>query len=247
MAATPTGTADLDGVVYCTAGDVLAASRAAIAPQGIVVHARRSADGDVVFVDVDGVVQAAGASNLATAPVAPPGGFPHGGRGRVLGSGLDVRESLDNVLVVLLATSAYLNLTELFEPEEAAQLDLNGLRNLRYSLAKVTYKALGNKAWDLSRSGAIGVLVKYGARGSQDDEGRDLAVAVEATLMSEVVVFMCSASESCVSKKACTMQQPMEAALDKVRAALGVTMADLFEILGASLRTRARAFGRAVL
>lgn len=43
------------------------------------------------------------------------------------------------------------------------------------------------------------------------------------------------------------MQEPMERALDKVRSASGITMADLFEILGASLRTRAQALGRAVL
>lgn len=145
-AAKPSGTEDLDGVEYSTAEDALAASRAVAAPQGIAVPSRRSADGDVVFVDVDEVLRSAGTIKLGSAAVAQPGGFPRGGRGRILGSGLDVRESLHNVLVVLLATSAYLNLTEIFEPEEADQVDLQGLRNLRNSLASVTYKALDKKA-----------------------------------------------------------------------------------------------------
>lgn len=80
-----------------------------------------------------------------------------------------------------------------------------------------------------------------------DGVGRDLAVAVQATMTKAGVVCTCSSPESCQSMKACTMQEPMERALDKVRSTLGITMADLFEILGASLRTRAQALGRAVL
>jgi len=43
------------------------------------------------------------------------------------------------------------------------------------------------------------------------------------------------------------MQKPMEAALEKVRSTLGVTMADLCNILRASLRKHSRVAGRAVL
>lgn len=240
----------LDDVVYSTLEDVLAASTTAHDSEGdLAVQARRAPDGDVVFMDLADLVGAAdgltlgGPSGLAKRP----SGYPRSGPGRTPGSALDVRESVYNVVVVLLSTSAFLNLTELIDPEDASYVDIEGLQNLRHSLSKVTDQALSTKAWDLSRSGSVGVLLKFGSSGSRDDEGRHLAVAVEATLTSNGVRCACSTAESCLGDTACSLQQPMERALDAVRAALGVTMDDLFEILSASLRMRSRVLGRAVL
>lgn len=236
--------------MYSTVEDVLAASRAAcFSQEDMMVSGRCAPGGDVAFIDFEDLVGATDGVTLSRPLgfVKRPGGYPRRGPGRTPGSALVVRESVYNVLVVLLATSAFLNLTELFEPEEASYVDLEGLCSLRHSLAKVTDRALSTKAWDLSRSGSIGVLLKYGSSGSRDDEGRHLAVAVEATLADKGVVCACSAAEACLRDAACSLQEPMERALDAVRAALGVTMADVFEILSASLRVRSRAVGRAVL
>lgn len=241
---------DQDDVVYSTVEDVLAAASDAAATQGdLIVQARRAPHGDVYFIDMGDLVGAAhdwpigGPSRL----VKRPGGFPRPGPGRTPGSALNVRESAFNVIVVLLSTSAFLNITELFEPEDASHVDLEGLCNLRHSLSKVTDQVLSAKAWDLSRCGSVGVLLKYGSSGSRDDEGRHLAVAVEATLTSKGILCACSAAESCLHADGCFLQAPVERALEAVRAALGVTMADVFEILSASLRMRSRAVGRAVL
>lgn len=203
-----------------------------------------------MLVDVEAL--ATGADGLNSASMHGDGkqskGYPRAGPGRHKGNSLQVRESLHSVLVVLLSNSAYLNLTELFDPEDAALLDLNGVRELRHSMSKVTDRALRTKAWDLSRSGSVGVLLKFGAGGSRDSEGRHQAVAVEAKLTSEGVVCTCSAPESCLGVgMTCSLEQPMVQALDAVRAALDVTMADLFEILSAWLRISSRAVGRAVL
>lgn len=196
------------------------------------MQARRAPDGDVVFMDLADLVGAAngltlgGPSGLAKRP----SGYPRSGPERTPGSALDVRESVYNVVVVLLSTSAFFNLTELIDPEDASYVDIEGLQNLRHSLSKVTDQALSTKAWDLSRSGSVGVLLKFGSSGSRDDEGRHFAVAVEATLASNGVRCACSTAESCLGDTACSLQQPMERALDAVRAALGVTMDDFFEI-----------------
>lgn len=74
------------------------------------------------------------------------------------------------------------------------------------------------------------------------------AVAVEAKLTIEGVFCTCSAPEMCLGVgMTCTLEQPMVQALDAVRAALDVAMADLFEILSSSLRRSSRAVGRALL
>lgn len=59
--------------------------------------------------------------------------LPRRGSGRKKGTALQVRESVHHRILVLLATSAYLNLTELFEPVDAEQVDINGLRELCHS------------------------------------------------------------------------------------------------------------------
>lgn len=244
-------TMERNDVVYVTAEDVLVeSSKAVSAAQGnLLVHGRCSADGDVLFADLVDLESAADRLSLKPRPdfVTRPGGFPRRGPGRTPGSALQVRDSVYKVIVVLLGTSAYLNLTELFDPEDAAQVNIEGLCSLRHTFSKVTDQALSTKAWDLSRSGSVGVLLKYGSGGSRDDKGRHLAVAVQATLTNKGVVCTCSEAESCLGENVCYLQQPMEQALDAIRDALGVTMPDLFEILSASLRMRARAVGRAVL
>ena len=171
------------------------------------------------------------------------------GTGRVKGSGLDVRKSLHAVLVVVLSTSAYFNLTRLVLPEDAAGVDLAGLKMLRFNFARVSDPALRRRAWDLSPVGSIGALLKFGSSGSRDDQGRHQCVAVEATWTAESgIVCSCSEAENCLKDGAvCSMQEAMTNTLDSVRAALGVTTEQLFMILSASCVLRRRRAGKAVL
>lgn len=228
-------------MAYSTAEDVLAASRAGFTSQrDLLVRARRSAVGDVAFMGREDLL---GAADRVTFEAPPPpwvrgGGFPRLGSGRTPGLALVIRDAMYNVIVVLLTTSAYLNLTELFESEDAALVDLGGLCNLRDTLVKVTYQALRTMACDLPRSGALRMLLKFGSGGSRDDKGQHLAVAVQASLTSKGVVFTCSEAESCLREEGCYLQEPMERALEAVRKALGAKAADVFEILSASLRMR---------
>ena len=158
------------------------------------------------------------------------------GTGRVRGSGLDVRKSLHKVLVVVLSTSAFFNLTQLFLPADAAGVDMAGLKNLRFEYAGVSDPALRRRAWDLSSVGSVGVLLKFGTNGSRDDQGRHQCVAVEASWTPELgVSCACSEVENCLKDGAvCSMREPMVDALKAVQAALGVTMQQLFSILSAS-------------
>lgn len=108
---------DQDDVIYSTVEDVLAAAYDDCNTQGdLIVQARHAPQADVCFIDMGDLVGAAHEFTLGepSGLFKRPGGFPRPGPGRTPGSALDVRESVYNVIVVLLSTSAFLNLTELF-------------------------------------------------------------------------------------------------------------------------------------
>lgn len=189
---------------YFKVDDVLGGSSDNSAAQaGLVVQGRRSHDGKVMFINVNDLVEAANGLDIGAQPATAVAdraiGYPRPGPGRKKGTSLQVHESVRYAILVLLATSTYLNLTDLLEPEDVAQVDLAVLQELRQSHSKVTHQALRMKAWDLSRSVAIGVILKYGPGGSRDREGRHQAMAVEAKLTSTGIICTCSAPESCLA------------------------------------------------
>ncbi|GAB0493146.1 hypothetical protein MMPV_004419 [Pyropia vietnamensis] len=173
-------------------------------------------------------------------------GWPRAGKGRRKGSGLDLRGMLCTVLVVKLAAAAYINLRDLFMSEDMDSVDIASLKQLRYQYQELTDAALQTRAWWLGPSGTVGVLIKFGAGGSRDNNGRHLCVGVQAELTDKGVVCTCSESESCLAR-GCSIQPAMEQALEAVRQALGVTMRDLFTVLSAACNPRSRAVGRARL
>jgi len=171
-------------------------------------------------------------------------GWPRAGRGRLKGSGLDVRESLYKVLVVVLCTAAYVNLRDLFAPKNMDSLDVAGLEKLRNQHSDMSNAALGTRAWSLGPSGSVGALLKFGTGGSRDDAGRHMCVGVQAELKATGIVCTCSESDNCL-EAGCTLQVPTALALDSVCAALGVTMAQLSSVLSACSSPPLRAVGRA--
>jgi len=184
-------------VLYTTAEDLQRELSATVevSEDTLLARGQRSKDRDVVFFDADDLTQASKPSVPASAVpqlylpfVDRPGGYPRRGPGRKKGPGLDVRNSLLQVLVVLLSTSAYLNRTELIDATELRDVSVQALCDMRQKLRRFTDKALSTRAWELSRSGPVGVMVKYGTCGSREDRGRHLAVAVEASFTGESVV-----------------------------------------------------------
>ena len=172
-------------------------------------------------------------------------GWPRAGNGRQQGSGLNVRESLFKVLVVVLSIFAYVNLRDLFMQEDMNEVDMAALSRLRLELKQLTDAALLTRAWSLAPSGTFGALLKFGSGGSLDDDGRYLCVGVNAELSDKgFVVCSCSESENCL-EMGCSLRLPMERALGAVRSALGLTMIDLFVVLAASCNPRSRSVGRA--
>jgi len=196
---------------------------------------------------VDGSRESPPHPAAAQRPAIPETGWFFAGPGRTKGSGLDMRESLHKVLVVMLATAAWVNLQHLFHPDELDNVNMEGLKKLRFEYRKVTDKALATRAWDLARSGSVGLMIKFASGGSRDGQGRHLTVAVEAYLRDDAVVCACSEAEACLRQAGgCSLLAPMTRALDAVRRALGVTMSDVFCILSPSCRQSALAVGRAI-
>ncbi|KAK1859785.1 hypothetical protein I4F81_002379 [Pyropia yezoensis] len=126
-----------------------------------------------MFINVNNLVEAANGLDIGAQPATAVAdravGYPRPGPGRKKGTALQVHESVRNAILVLLATSTYLNLTDLLEPEDVAQVDLAVLQELRQSHSKVTHQALRMKAWDLSRSVAVGVILKSDSDSAAND------------------------------------------------------------------------------
>jgi len=188
----------------------------------------------------------AGAFDPSTMRV-PGGGWPNAGPGRLEGSGLRLSDSLGDVLVVMFATMAYQSLTKRFDSSDDTMKALSGLRALRRRYKRITYAALRNRVWDLAPSGAIGVVVKFGGTGSRDNKGKHQVLVATASLAGEDVVCSCSEEERCLGPSGCSLRIPMVAALEKVRVAMEVNMADFFMVLRASVKVGRLRAGRAVL
>lgn len=174
-------------------------------------------------------------------------GWQQEGPGRVEGSGLKLRASLDDVLVVMFATAAQQSLKQLFDSTTQTFQSLAGLRQLRRSLERITYKALRGRAWDLAPSGAIGVVLRFGGLGARNGKGQHELLVVTASLVELDLVVACSAEERCLGDGGCSMRTSMVGALEKVRVAMGVSMDDLFMVLSAPLKTGRLEAGRGVL
>ncbi|OSX80078.1 hypothetical protein BU14_0060s0043 [Porphyra umbilicalis] len=174
-------------------------------------------------------------------------GWPTWGPGRAQGSGLHLRRSLEDVLVVMFATMANESLSERFDSSERVFLSLAALRKLRMEYNHITYKALHGRVWDLAPSGAIGVVLCFSALGSRDHNGQHQLLVATASLEGGEVVVTGSEEERCLGDGGCSLRVPMRTAVERVRCAMGVTLADLFEVLEAAVNKRRLLAGRGVL
>ena len=165
-------------------------------------------------------------------------GWPTWGPGRAQGSGLQLRRSLEDVLVVMFATMANESLSEPFDSSERVFLSLAALRKLRMEYDHITYKALHGRVWNPAPSGAIGVVLCFSAPGSRDKNGQHQLLVATASLEGEEVVFTCSEEERRLGDGGCSLRAPMRAAVERVRRAMDVTLANLSEVLGRAVIKR---------
>ncbi|OSX80392.1 hypothetical protein BU14_0052s0008 [Porphyra umbilicalis] len=138
----------------------------------------------------------------------------------------------------MFATMANESLSEPFDSSERVFLSLAALRKLRMEYDHITYKALHGRVWNPAPSGAIGVVLCFSAPGSRDKNGQHQLLVATASLEGEEVVFTCSEEERRLGDGGCSLRAPMRAAVERVRRAMDVTLANLFEVLGRAVIKR---------
>lgn len=84
-------------------------------------------------------------------------------------------------------------------------------------------------------------------RATAADVMSSLCFVLTVSLNEDQVAYACSLEERCLDHKGCSWRSSMNAALDQVRTAMGVTMCDLFMVLGAAVKTRRLVDGHGVL
>jgi len=172
----------------------------------------------------------------------PGWAVPGPGRGR--GQSLNLRQSVRPVLVALFCNNLHQNLRTCYEVDGVAARALYGLEELRVRTA-VSKRWLRTRGWRLDRSGAVGVLLKLGRSRSRLDACKQPAVAVSVSLDGKHPLCTCSGPEKCL-ELGCMFQPDMDAALEEVRAALQMTLSEVFDVFLSSVRGVARAAGTAV-
>lgn len=169
------------------------------------------------------------------------------GPGRGKGRTVKVRDRARDVLTVVLCTELNRNLRKHFDDGGIATRALSGLRPLRSSLKSVTDKALRQRAWWMGRSGSIGVLLHMGTSRSRLDKHRLPSYAINVTRgVTGQLNVSCSGPEKCLDECGCDFAADMAAALEAVRAATALSMAEVFTVLETSVRHEALTVGTAV-
>ena len=175
-------------------------------------------------------------------------GWKEPGPGRGRGRGLNVRERTCSVLVALFCNELHQNLRENYESDSVAARAMAGLEALRLGTG-VSKKALRTRGWSLSRSGAVGVLLKLGHSKSRTDACKQHSVAINVSLEGagdhKRPVCACSGPEKCLGT-GCSFQADMAMALEAVRASMEMTLSEVFEVFESSVRGVARTSGTAV-
>ena len=169
------------------------------------------------------------------------------GPGAPLGSRLNMRRDLRAVLTVLLCTELHRSLVSHFDDGQDAKRARTGLLALRESMLYITDKALRQRAYMLSRSGAVGVLQHLGKPSSRLDRCRHSSVAITISCgQAGRVVCSCSEEEQCLDTAGCMSGADMAAAIAAVRTASALSLRDVSVVLAASVSGPALEVGTAV-
>lgn len=181
-----------------------------------------------------------------------PAHWPYPGPGRPVGSALDMRASLKDVLVIIFCRQAAASLALRDGPSEAAEQELDSrvdaLDNLRDKYSHIKDDVLETKAWALRRSGSVGAVIKFKDNGARDNLARDANLAIEVTLAQtgDLVVCCSRTAEDC-NADGCVQRDTVSAALTELCAATSMTLAEIVNALSDDLRVSTMQEGAAVL
>lgn len=172
-------------------------------------------------------------------------GWQQPGPGRKTGSAMAMRESVDEVLLVLMCTMASKNLLRYFDASTMTTKAQVGLLKLRDAHLSLKDRSLRMRAWTLNRSGAMGWLLKLGQSKSRNDLCRQPAVAVYFSRNADgELACTCSGPERCI-ETGCMFQDAVRKALKQVQAASGMSTEKLFVVFESSVRKDQRVPGKA--
>jgi len=179
-------------------------------------------------------------------------GFQRAGDGRARGSGLDVRSSLQKILVVLFSRQLITLLGKREASDDSSSELLRScivnLTALRATYGDVKDSAMAGKVWTLRRSGVVGALLKFQDKGARDNQARDANLAVEVFLTNggEPIVCCSRLEEDCV-RDGCAQRASVLGALEEVMEASGMELPDVLGLLSEDLRISALNQGVAVM
>ncbi|OSX73408.1 hypothetical protein BU14_0350s0001 [Porphyra umbilicalis] len=179
-------------------------------------------------------------------------GFQRPGDGRTRGSGLNVRESMQDIFVILLCRQmeAALALRTARDSASEQLLDtcIASVRALRLRYKRITDSVLATKAWTLRRSGSVGAVFKFKNKGARDNQARDSNLAVEVFLSDDDSPLVCCSrgEENCL-EDGCAQRDVILRALDELTAATGMDVPGVLALLSEDLRVSALNQGIAVL
>lgn len=156
-------------------------------------------------------------------------GFQRPGRGRELGSGLDVRRSLPDVSAVVFCRDV-LSIILRDEIAPGFRVDVvERVNQLRDKLAFFSDKKMNGRVFSTAPVGHVGLVAKFGRNGPRTKDGLDQAAAIELSLVqdnSAEVVCACSCAEQCLRAK-CMFADDVQLGFGMVSGACGVAPAEL--------------------
>lgn len=158
-------------------------------------------------------------------------GYPKAGPGRPKGTGLHVRESLEEIATVIFCR----DVNQLFSdgaPSDIVTADsLSSVAALRIVHAKCSDRKIADRAFSLLPLGGVGLIAKFGREALRDDEGPEQAVVVELTaLYNDELLCACSSPEQCLLV-GCSFADAVKTAWRKVSEACGAAPAALLRAM----------------
>lgn len=164
-------------------------------------------------------------------------GWTEARRGRQPGGGLKVRKFLKEVLLFKLSVMAQKALFEHYDSAGDALVARAGLETLRGLYQHISPHSLKKVAWRTGESGSIGVRLQLGTCRSPHDPLKQMAVAVDITLMSDGKGMSKSSSpERCRGTDGCVFDKKARFAVREIRAAMEMTMGEVFQVLASAVQ-----------
>lgn len=158
-------------------------------------------------------------------------GYPKAGPGRPRGTGLHVRDSLEEIALVIFCR----DLMKMFSEGEPSRLvsaeQLASVAGLRQQHAHCSDKKMSDRSFSLVPFSGVGLIAKFGRDEIRDADGPELAVVVELrTQHNDELLCACSSPEQCLLV-GCTHADAVKSAWRRVSLACAVAPAELLRAM----------------